>query len=157
MGARHGGYAALLSAVRAPHRFRCAISSGGITDMTRQVRRARSQDGVPAAQIFWADRFGGDDAYDRDRLREISPVLLVDEDTAPILFYQDMLRSDQFEWADDMVEALEDNQVPYEYGPTRGVIQGWPEPGMSVVVTMMEQSGRFLAEHNPADPVVPTE
>lgn len=60
MGASFGGYAALMSAVRYPDLYRCAVSFAGVTDLPAQIREL-SEDGNRRAYDEWRAMVGDPD------------------------------------------------------------------------------------------------
>ncbi|MDF1768908.1 prolyl oligopeptidase family serine peptidase [Maricaulis sp.] len=148
MGGGHGGHAALLGAVRSPDRVRCAIAADPIVDMTRRIRAER-RGNVESHKRDWAERVGGDDAYDRDRLRAISPVENVDTRTPPILIYTNAIRG-RSERMDRMEEALEDNDVAHFVVSVMETPGWWQAPNQTPSRDIMASVGRFLDEYNPA-------
>lgn len=57
LGASFGGYAALMSAVRHPERYRCAVSFAAVTDLALRIRTL-SADGDGRAFHEWRDMVG---------------------------------------------------------------------------------------------------
>ncbi|MEM7411446.1 MAG: prolyl oligopeptidase family serine peptidase [Myxococcota bacterium] len=82
-GISYGGYSALMSAIRRPDRYRCAISLNGPTDLPlmfqSDIRMNRESVREAAAKLM------GDPEKDFDRLVEISPVYQVSKLRAPVL------------------------------------------------------------------------
>jgi dipeptidyl aminopeptidase/acylaminoacyl peptidase len=83
MGASYGGYSAMVSAIRWPGRFRCAISMSGISDRAlffTASDSARSKEGRKAME-----RIIGNPNTDMDEMRMYSPLYRYRELTLPIL------------------------------------------------------------------------
>jgi len=72
LGASFGGYAALMSAVRYPDLYRCAVSFAGVTDLEAQIRGLKS-DGNDRAFNEWRAMVGDPDR-DPGRLVDASPL-----------------------------------------------------------------------------------
>ena len=72
LGFSYGGYSALISAVRWPDRFRCAISVSGVAD--RLLQYTASDSGRTAEQRKVLEKWWGDPVADGDSLVAASPV-----------------------------------------------------------------------------------
>ncbi|MBZ0221539.1 MAG: prolyl oligopeptidase family serine peptidase [Dokdonella sp.] len=83
LGASYGGYSALMSTVRAPDRYRCAVSISGVTD--RLLFFTASDGGQSAAGRTQLEKFVGDPIKERDRMIQTSPVYRYRELTTPIM------------------------------------------------------------------------
>lgn len=85
VGGSYGGYAALAGATLTPTRYRCAVSVAGVSDLNQMLdditRRFRSG----ASVIDWWTDSIGDRVEDRESIRAVSPINLVDQVQAPIL------------------------------------------------------------------------
>lgn len=82
-GASYGGYSALMGLVRAPERFRCAVSISGVSDIPLQFTSSdSSRDPVRRALLA---RIWGDPLQELDALRQVSPVYRGDAIRAPVL------------------------------------------------------------------------
>jgi dipeptidyl aminopeptidase/acylaminoacyl peptidase len=86
-GAGYGGYAALMGLIRTPKLYRCAIDYGGPVDLALLYRTnvAAGRYGSDDAARLWWSMTLGDPIEDAKRLRETSPVFLVDRIRAPLL------------------------------------------------------------------------
>jgi dipeptidyl aminopeptidase/acylaminoacyl peptidase len=84
-GASYGGYAALAGVSLTPDRYRCAISIAGVSDLLAMINEERAQTGRHSMSTdYWRSSIG-DRNEDRDRIRAVSPALLADRVTAPVL------------------------------------------------------------------------
>ncbi len=81
VGAGYGGYAALMAAVDQPNLYRCAVSLGGVTDLSALVSDSRwflKQPAMVEMRVAsWLN--------DRDRLRVTSPVFRARDMRTPLL------------------------------------------------------------------------
>jgi dipeptidyl aminopeptidase/acylaminoacyl peptidase len=97
VGSSYGGYSAIVSTIRWPGRFRCAVSISGVTDM---LLFFTSSDGGGSARGRRAlEHYVGDPVRDGDAMKRNSPVLRSREITAPLL----------------LVHGAEDERVDYEH------------------------------------------
>lgn len=109
-GWSYGGYAALMSAVREPDLYRCAIGAAGVYDLARQIRDSDTGDSWQGRR-YYADAVAPDEASQRaasplDRIAALkAPVLIVHggEDRRVPLSQAKLLRA-----------ALEKQQHPHE-------------------------------------------
>ncbi|MBS0212785.1 MAG: S9 family peptidase [Proteobacteria bacterium] len=84
VGASYGGYSALVSAIRWPQRFRCAISISGVSDqmlMFTASDTAQSDEGRKALETAI-----GNPIVDAATMREFSPLYRYKELTLPVMF-----------------------------------------------------------------------
>lgn len=85
MGESYGGYAALMGVVNYPHLYRCAISTAGVSDLTRQVRWERDEEGANSdVYKYWVKKIGDPDR-DRAVMDAASPIFNLAEIKVPIL------------------------------------------------------------------------
>jgi dipeptidyl aminopeptidase/acylaminoacyl peptidase len=85
VGASYGGYAALAGAALTPDRYRCAASIAGVADLLEMIRQEAAEQGSRSLVAdYWRISIG-DRQEDRERIRSVSPVNLVDRIQAPIL------------------------------------------------------------------------
>jgi dipeptidyl aminopeptidase/acylaminoacyl peptidase len=85
VGASYGGYAALAGAGLTPDRYKCAVSVAGVTDLEAFMRQRIAEHGSDSMSADLWTRSIGDRQEDRERIRSVSPVNLVDRITIPIL------------------------------------------------------------------------
>lgn len=83
VGASYGGYSALMGLVRAPARFRCAVSIAGVTDIPLMFTSSDWATSPDYKQQM--RRIAGDPETQLDSLREISPVYRYADITKPVL------------------------------------------------------------------------
>lgn len=84
VGASYGGYSALISAIRWPQRFRCAVSIAGVTELPLLLTAsdgARSEEGRKELE-----KIIGDPRKELDAMRQASPLYRYDELTVPVMF-----------------------------------------------------------------------
>lgn len=84
VGGSYGGYSALISAIRWPQRFRCAVSIAGVTELPLLLTAndsARSAEGRDQLE-----KIIGDPRKDLDAMRRASPLYRYDELVVPVLF-----------------------------------------------------------------------
>ena len=104
VGAGYGGYAALMGAVKTPDLYRCAISVGGVADLTQLLSDSRwylNQKPMVEARIgsWWNDQ---------DRLRDTSPIAHAQEMRTPLLLMHGRMdRSVPVSHGRAMAEALQ--------------------------------------------------
>jgi dienelactone hydrolase len=125
MGASYGGYAALMSPIRYPGAYRCAVSFAGPTD--HELRYS----------LHWSDlsedwkRYGiprmiGDREKDSELLREASPLYRVRELKVPVLLAHGADdRRVPIDHASKFVSAARDAGVAIEYVPYTDEGHGW--------------------------------
>lgn len=97
MGSSYGGYSALVSAIRWPGRFRCAISIAGVSD--RALFFTASDSARTAESRESMERAIGNPHTDMDELRRYSPLYRYRELTLPVM----------------LVHGGEDVRVDYEH------------------------------------------
>jgi dipeptidyl aminopeptidase/acylaminoacyl peptidase len=84
MGASYGGYAALMSPIRHPGAYRCAVSHAGVTDI-ELIYSVHWSDLSEDYKRYGMPRLVGDPEKDKDLLREASPLHRVRELRVPVL------------------------------------------------------------------------
>jgi dienelactone hydrolase len=147
MGWSYGGYAAMMSAVREPDLYRCAIAGAGISDLKAMLRYDRRF----LFSKWWTSKITGGDAD----LSAMSALTQASKVKAPMLFVHGVkdLRVPVSQ-SRRMVKALRDLGKPVEYlEQPEGDHHLRREPDRIEFLATMEQ---FLAKHNPADPGAPT-
>ncbi|RDY68313.1 S9 family peptidase [Lysobacter soli] len=97
LGASYGGYSALVSALRWPGRFRCAVSMSGVSD--RVLRFTASDAGSSAEGRAQLEKIMGDPRKDMAEMQATSPLYHVKELTLPLM----------------LVHGREDNRVDFEH------------------------------------------
>ncbi|MDJ0792642.1 MAG: alpha/beta fold hydrolase [Woeseiaceae bacterium] len=85
VGASYGGYAALAAGAFSPDMYKCIAAIAPVSDLRRQIRRARSTRGRNSWVIdYWERQFGAE-ASEKEILQTISPVFNAEAFTAPVL------------------------------------------------------------------------
>jgi dipeptidyl aminopeptidase/acylaminoacyl peptidase len=98
MGTSYGGYAALMGLVQFPELYRCGVSSAGPSDLTRQVRWERAEEGSDSeAYKYWVAQVG-DPWRDKAETDAISPINHIAAINAPVL----------------LMHGIKDDVVPFE-------------------------------------------
>jgi dipeptidyl aminopeptidase/acylaminoacyl peptidase len=125
MGASYGGYAALMSPIKHPGAYRCAVSHVGVTDIELMY------------SVHWSDlsedykRYGmprlvGDREKDKELLREASPLHRVRELKVPVLLAHGADdRRVPLEHATQFVKAARDAGVAVDYVSYTDEGHGW--------------------------------
>lgn len=112
LGASYGGYAALWGAIRAPERYRCAISFAGVTDVRAMLR----YDGkaMSASRYFrqWRKRVEGEEKTD---LSAISPLQQAKRLKVPVLIaHGEKDNNVPVDQSTKLVKALKGSPAPVE-------------------------------------------
>lgn len=85
MGGSYGGYAALAAATLTPDLYRCVIATAAPTDLSAFLRWVRREDGRDSeAYEYWVEHIGHP-KNDKAMIEAVSPALLADRITKPIL------------------------------------------------------------------------
>ncbi len=82
VGASYGGYSALMMVIREPHRYRCAASLSGVTDIALLF----NVDAIMGGEALTSqmEKIVGDPEQDYEEMRRFSPVYRADEIRVPI-------------------------------------------------------------------------
>lgn len=83
VGASYGGFSALVSAIRWPKRFRCAVSIAGVTDQLLLFSASDSSQTDHGMQALI--KAVGDPATDSDSMRAYAPLYRYRELTVPVM------------------------------------------------------------------------
>jgi dipeptidyl aminopeptidase/acylaminoacyl peptidase len=97
VGASYGGYSALVSAIRWPQRFRCAVSISGVSDQILMFTASDFSHTVKDRQAL--EELIGNPVTDIDAMRTYSPLYRYRELTLPVM----------------LVHGTEDPRVDYEH------------------------------------------
>jgi len=98
MGASYGGYAAMMGLVQFPDLYRCGVSSSGPSDLYRQVRWERAEEGSDSeAYKYWVAQIG-DPWRDEAEMKAISPINNIAAIKAPVM----------------LMHGTKDDVVPFE-------------------------------------------
>jgi len=138
VGWSYGGYAALLSAVEEPERYRCAISIAGVTDLPMLIDDSREFSGWKRQR----ERIG----RNPQTLRQGSPARRADEFQAPVLLFHgdDDLNVD-ISHSRKMHKELRDSGKSVELVEYEGVEHSIRKS--SYRRDMLARMGAFLDEH----------
>ncbi len=79
-GGSYGGYSAVMSTIRRPDRYRCAVTINGVSDLPLMIWN----DSAAPWAARWLVEHVGDPKEEFDRLIEVSPAYHVDQLKAPI-------------------------------------------------------------------------
>jgi dipeptidyl aminopeptidase/acylaminoacyl peptidase len=108
MGESYGGYAALMGLVQSPEIYKCAVATAGPTDLHRQVKWERAEEGWDSESYkYWVEQIG-DPWRDEAAMKAISPINNIAAIKAPVLLAHGR-RDDTvpFEQSDLMYKALQ--------------------------------------------------
>ncbi len=85
VGFSYGGYSAMVGETRAPDKFKCAATYGGVFDLA-QMRDdlIKKSDGGSMSLTYWREHIGYS-RYSTEKIREISPVNWAKSANSPIL------------------------------------------------------------------------
>jgi len=121
MGASYGGYAALMSAVREPDLYRCAIAYAGVYDLG-----AQSSDSDIGRSKFGREYLKEAVGEDKDELLRNSPISYIDKLKAPVLIaHGDADERVPFSQATALRKELDRQNKIYEWMPFKGEEHGF--------------------------------
>jgi dipeptidyl aminopeptidase/acylaminoacyl peptidase len=151
MGESYGGYAALMGLVQFPDLYRCGVASSGPSDLHRQIRWEREEEGSDSeAYKYWVAQIG-DPSRDRAELESISPIRNIAAIRAPVLLMHG--KQDDtvpFEQSDLMHKELQKAGKTSTFVPFETAGHGF---GGEDLKTSLMQLERFFAQHlAPAPP-----
>lgn len=126
LGASYGGYSALVSVMRWPGRFRCAISMFGISD--RMLQFTATDAGRSAEGRALLERWMGDPDTQQDAMLAGSPLYHVDRLTLPLM----------------LVHGVEDLRVDFEQ--TRRLVRLLNLVGRPPVLIRLEDEGHGIVD-----------
>jgi dipeptidyl aminopeptidase/acylaminoacyl peptidase len=133
LGASYGGYSALISAIRQPGRFRCAISMSGVSDRTLFFS---ASDNVRSDKMrAQLERLLGNPRTDMEEMRSTSPIYHTRDLTLPVM----------------LVHGREDVRVDFEH--TRRLVRMLNLENHTPVVMAIPNMGHSLDEPAIADVV----
>lgn len=148
LGGSYGGYAALMSLVRHPQQFRCAVSLVGVTDPLLLFDEAWSDISSTAVE-HGLKRKIGDPETEAEKLRAASPLHQASRITAPVLLaYGERDRRVTPVHAERLERALRGHNKAVE-------LVRYPEEGHGLrkpenLVDFWTRVEKFLARHMPA-------
>lgn len=126
IGASYGGYSALVSAIRWPGRFRCAISVAGISD--RILFFTASDTGRSDSGRALLEKAIGDPTRDAEAMLRYSPLYRYAELDLPVM----------------LAHGTEDRRVDYEH--TRRLVRLLSAAGRTPVLLTLEGEGHGIAD-----------
>jgi|JI7StandDraft_1071085.scaffolds.fasta_scaffold02169_6 fermentation-respiration switch protein FrsA (DUF1100 family) len=125
-GESYGGYAALMGAVQFPDLYRCAVSASGLSDLNRQLRWERDEEGRDSeAYKYWVAKIGDPDR-DKAAMEAASPIRNLDAIRIPIL----------------LMHGTADDTVPFEQSDL--FHQALKKTGKPVKIIVFEDTGHNL-------------
>jgi dipeptidyl aminopeptidase/acylaminoacyl peptidase len=133
LGASYGGYSALISAIRNPGRFRCAISMSGVSDRALFFSASDNVRSVKAREQV--ERLLGNPRTDMAEMQATSPLYHASELTLPVM----------------LVHGREDVRVDFEH--TRRLVRMLNLENRPPVVMAIPNMGHSLDEPAMADVV----
>ncbi|MFC5568704.1 alpha/beta hydrolase family protein [Lysobacter yangpyeongensis] len=133
LGASYGGYSALISAIRNPRRFRCAISMSGVSDRALFFSASDNVRSVKAREQV--ERLLGNPRTDMAEMQATSPLYHASELTLPVM----------------LVHGREDVRVDFEH--TRRLVRMLNLENRPPVVMAIPDMGHSLDEPAMADVV----
>jgi dipeptidyl aminopeptidase/acylaminoacyl peptidase len=106
-GASYGGYAAMMSIVREPGLYKCAVSASGPTDLGKMLAWERKEEGATSsAYNYWTSQIG-DPGKDKAMIEASSPALQADKVKVPVLLVHGKRdRTVPIEQSEFMLDAL---------------------------------------------------
>lgn len=130
LGESYGGYAALMGAVRFPELYRCVVSAAGVSDLHRQVRWERDEEGRDSeAYKYWVAKIGDPDR-DKAAMNAASPINNIAAINVPVL----------------LMHGTEDDVVPFEQSDL--MQQAMKKAGKSPKLIVFKDAGHnFLASN----------
>ncbi|WP_337186475.1 S9 family peptidase [Phenylobacterium sp.] len=146
VGASYGGYAALAGATLDQGVYRCAVSVGGVSDLSGLIGFSAGRSG-PAATRYWT-RFIGAERRDDPVIAQYSPLHFASAADSPILLIHG--KDDTVVPADQsqrMAEALRKAGKPHELILQKGA-DHWLSRGETRLETLTATMA-FVEKHNP--------
>ncbi len=150
MGASYGGYAALMGVVQQPDLYRCAVAVSGPSDLHRQVRWERQEEGADSeAYKYWVAQIG-DPGKDKAEMQAISPINNIAAIKVPVLIMHGRLDDTvPFEQAELMHEAMKKAGKSSKLVEFEGAGHGF---GGDDLKAYLQQIESFFAQHLPVQP-----
>jgi dipeptidyl aminopeptidase/acylaminoacyl peptidase len=138
VGWSYGGYAALMSGVEEPERYRCLVSIAGVTDPEMLIEDSKHFMNKHAMHKFIS--------RDPEVTKRGSPVKRASEIRVPVLlFHGDEDVNVKFHHSQKMAKALEHAKAPVEYIEYEDVEHSILRNGYRV--DMLDRIGSFLDAH----------
>jgi dipeptidyl aminopeptidase/acylaminoacyl peptidase len=138
VGRSYGGYAALMSGVEQPNRYRWLVSIAGVTDPSLLIRDSRHF----VERKFFSQYI----SHDSEVVERGSPLKRASEIRAPVLlFHGDRDLNVSVEHSRKMAKALERAKVPVAYTEYEGVEHAIARNVYRI--DMLDKIGAFLDAH----------
>ena len=131
VGTSYGGYSALVSAIRWPERFRCAVSVAGVSDRFLFFTASDSSQSA-AVRRFMEQAMGRPDA-DADTLRDRSPLYRHADLRTPVM----------------LVHGTDDLRVDYEH--SLRLVRALNASGMPPVLVTLKRGGHGVSDVKEAE------
>ena len=140
-GGSYGGYAALMSAIREPDLYRCAVGYAGVSDLPLLFSESDATR-LRIGRRFWEDSIGNDP----DLLRTQSPVNRLETLRAPVMIVhgEEDLRA-PYGQAKALRAALERRKLPYEWLVKANEAHGFYDEANRT--ELFEKVGAFIDRH----------
>ena len=153
VGASYGGYAALAAATLTPGLYECVVSIAGISDLNEMLKRERREEGRRSeAYEYWVKHIG-DPRSDREAIDAVSPALLAERVTEPILLIHGerdrIVWPEQSEYMRDALTKAGKRHVYIELEESGHSFRGDEDERREYEAIL-----GFLAEHLPPDRTV---
>jgi fermentation-respiration switch protein FrsA (DUF1100 family) len=147
MGESYGGYAALMGAVQSSDLYRCAVSAAGVSDLYRQVRWERDEEGRNSeAYKYWVTKIGDPDR-DKAAMNAASPINNLDAIRIPVmLMHGKQDDTVPFEQSDLMQQALRKAGKTQKFVIFENAGHTFTGSNLEAYLTQLEQ---FFATHLP--------
>ena len=149
MGASYGGYSALAGGVFTPELYRCVIAVAGVSDLPLMLKNEKYTSGSRNWVVSYWHKVIGNSKTEKEKLKSVSPVNLVDKFQAPLLLLHGK---------DDTVVSIKQSSRMYKAMKKAGknvemiTLKGedhWLS-GSETRLSLLEKISDFLDEHNPA-------
>jgi len=135
VGWSYGGYAALMSGIEQPERYRCIVSIAGVTDLEMKIKDARFFSNRKEERAWVSGH--------PDVIQQGSPAKRADAIRVPVLlFHGDLDLNVPVEHSRKIAKLLEDAHKPVEYIEYEGATHSIWRNGYQV--DMLDRIGAFL-------------
>lgn len=151
-GASYGGYSAMMSIVREPDLYKCAISASGPTDLGRMLAWERKEEGgTSSAYNYWTSQMG-DPGKDKAMIEASSPALNAGKVKVPVLLVHGKRdKTVPIEQSEFMLDALKKANKPVEMTTYETAGHGFVGRDMKRFLTEVEAFfGKHLGATAPA-------
>jgi dipeptidyl aminopeptidase/acylaminoacyl peptidase len=144
-GASYGGYAAMMSIVREPDLYKCAVGASGPTDLGRMLTWERNEEGSNSfAYNYWTSQIG-DPGRDKAMIEASSPALQADKVKVPVLLVHGKRdKTVPIEQSEFMRDALKKANKPVEMTTYETAAHGMVGSDMRRFLTELES---FFGKH----------